>query len=108
MIPKNRCPTHPGVILLKHFLQPMGLSQAEFVRYLDQRWTKTKLNEIIREKRSVTLDAALDLADALCTSPEFWINLQMNYDLWKAQQRHKKIKCIPLFADTNKDLTASL
>lgn len=98
MIPKNRPPTHPGVILLKHFLQPMGVSQAEFIRCLDQKWTKTKLNEIIREKRGLSLDAALDLADVLGTSPEFWINLQMNYDLWAAQKRHKKINATSFLA----------
>jgi len=95
MLPKNRCPAHPGVILFKHFLQPMDISQAEFVRHLDHNWTPTKLNEIIHGKRGVSLEVALDFADALGTSPEFWINLQTNHDLWKTlQQRHAKIQPI--------------
>lgn len=94
MLPKNRCPTHPGVILLKHFLQPMNISQARFVRHLDCNWTTTKLNEIIRGKRGISLETALDFADAFGTTPQFWINLQMQYDLWKAQREHKKIQKI--------------
>jgi antitoxin HigA-1 len=94
MIPKNRCPTHPGVILLKHFLQPLKISQAEFVRHVGAPWTTTRLNEIIRGKRGISLETALDLADALGTSAEFWLNLQMNHDLWKAKRTHHKIKKI--------------
>ena len=49
-------------------------------------WTRTRLNELIRGKRGVTADAALDLADALGTSPKLWMNLQATYDLDKAQR----------------------
>ena len=99
MLPKKRCPTHPGVILLKHFLLPMKISQAEFVRHMDGNWTTTKLNEIIRGKRGISLDTALDFADALGTTAEFWINLQMYHDLWKAQKEHKKIQKIDFSLD---------
>ena len=62
-------------------------SQREFAEKLD--WTKAKLNELVRGKRGVTADSALDLAEALGTSPELWMNLQMTWDLRKAEVRRK-------------------
>ena len=78
--PKN--PFHPGETLLEEFLQPQGMSQAEFARKIG--WTKARLNELIRGKRGITAAAALDLADALGASPKLWMNLQATYDLDKA------------------------
>lgn len=78
--PKN--PFHPGEILLEEFLQPAGKSQAEFARELG--WTKARLNELIRGKRGISAESALDLAEALGTSPKLWMNLQATYDLDKA------------------------
>lgn len=78
--PKN--PFHPGEILLEEFLAPMEISQAEFARRLG--WTKARLNELIRGKRGVTAESALDLAEALGTSPKLWMNLQATYDLDRA------------------------
>ena len=78
--PEN--PFHPGEMLLEEFLAPMGMSQAAFAKKIG--WTKTRLNELIRGKRGVTAGAALDLADALGTSPKLWMNLQATYDLDKA------------------------
>lgn len=73
---------HPGEMLLEEFLAPMGMSQAAFANRIG--WTRTRLNELIRGKRGVTAGAALDLADALGTSPKLWMNLQATYDLDKA------------------------
>ncbi len=75
-------PFHPGEILLEEFLQPNGLSQAAFAREIG--WTRTRLNELIRGKRGVTAEAALDLAGALGTSAKLWMNLQATYDLDRA------------------------
>lgn len=83
--PKN--PFHPGEILLEEFLQPQGLSQAEFARRIG--WTKARLNELIRGKRGVTAGAALDLSDALGTSAKLWMNLQVTYDLDRAATARK-------------------
>ena len=80
--PKN--PFHPGEILLEEFLQPMEMSQAEFARKIG--WTKTRLNELIRGKRGITAESALDLADVLGTSPKLWMNLQATFDLDKAEK----------------------
>lgn len=78
--PKN--PFHPGEILLEEFLEPMGATQAAFAKKIG--WTKARLNELIKGKRGITAAAALDLADAVGTSPKLWMNLQATYDLDKA------------------------
>jgi addiction module HigA family antidote len=80
--PKN--PFHPGEILLEEFLQPLGMSQAAFAEKIG--WTKARVNELIRGKRGVTAEAALDLADVLGTSPKLWMNLQATYDLDRARK----------------------
>ena len=83
--PEN--PFHPGEMLLEEFLAPMGMSQAAFANRIG--WTRTRLNEFIRGKRGVTAAAALDLADALGTSPKLWMNLQATYDLDKATRARR-------------------
>ena len=74
-------PFHPGEILLEEFLIPMGMTQAAFAEKIS--WTKSRLNELIKGKRGITA-AALDLAEALGTSPKLWMNLQATYDLDRA------------------------
>lgn len=78
--PEN--PFHPGEILLEEFLQPEGVTQAEFARRIG--WTRTRLNELIKGKRGITAEAALDLADALGTSAKLWMNLQATCELDRA------------------------
>jgi addiction module HigA family antidote len=78
--PKN--PFHPGEILLEEFLQPEGVTQAAFAEKIG--WTRARLNELIKGKRGITAQAALDLAEALGTSPKLWMNLQATYDLDRA------------------------
>lgn len=79
MLPENRIPTHPGEILLEEFLNPLGLSQVAFARHIGV--PVQRINEIVRGKRGVTPDTAWLFAQALGTTPEFWINLQNAYDL---------------------------
>jgi len=79
-LPKN--PFHPGEILLEEFLQPMNLTQTAFAAKIG--WTRARLNEVIRGRRGITADAALDLAEALGTSAKLWMNLQATYDLDRA------------------------
>lgn len=78
--PKN--PFHPGEVLLEEFLEPMEMTQSAFAEKLG--WTKAKLNELIKGKRGVTAESALDLADVLKTSPKLWMNLQSTWDLYQA------------------------
>lgn len=79
MIPSNRVSTHPGIILLKEFLEPLGLTQKAFAEHLGI--SVQRVNEIVRGKRGITPDTAWLFAEAFNMSPEFWLNLQSTYDL---------------------------
>lgn len=79
MIPKNRIPTHPGRILQEEFLAELGISQVAFAAHI--RVPVQRINEIIRGKRGITSATAWLLAQALDTTPEFWLNLQAAHDL---------------------------
>lgn len=83
MIPENRIPTHPGVILSTEFLAPLGISQVAFAAHLGV--PVQRINELIRGKRGVTPETAWLLSEALNTTPEFWINLQAAYDLARSR-----------------------
>jgi antitoxin HigA-1 len=79
MIPENRIPTHPGVVLSQEFLAPLGLSQVALAAHVGV--PVQRINELVRGKRGITPETAWLLAQALNTTPEFWINLQSAYDL---------------------------
>jgi len=81
MIPENRIPTHPGIILKEEYLDQMGISQVAFATHLGV--PVQRINELIRGKRGVTPQTAWLLAQAFNTSPEFWLNLQSAHDLAK-------------------------
>lgn len=96
MLPKKRPPTHPGEMLLKEFLEPLRVTQTQFAAHL--HWTFAKLNEIVRGKRGVTAESALYLGEALGTGPEFWLNLQRDWDLWHCLKNHRPIKRLKIAA----------
>ena len=79
-------PIHPGEILLEEFLKPMGLSQNKIA--LDIRVPARRINEIILGKRRITPDTALRLAKYFHMSPQFWLGLQMDYDLDTAEDQY--------------------
>jgi len=79
MIPDNRTATHPGVILLKEFLEPLELTQKALAAHLCI--PVQRVNEIVRGKRGITPETAWLLSEALDTTPEFWLNLQSIHDL---------------------------
>ena len=79
MIPTDRLPTHPGIILLEEFLEPMNITQETLATYLNI--SVKQINEIIQEKNKITPEIAWLLAQAFNTTPQFWMNLQTNYDL---------------------------
>jgi addiction module HigA family antidote len=83
MIPENRIPTHPGVILSQEFLAPLGISQVAFAEHLGV--SVQRVNELVRGKRGITPETAWLLSQALNTTPEFWINLQSAYDLARSR-----------------------
>jgi addiction module HigA family antidote len=79
MLPEKRIPTHPGEILGEGFLGPMGVTQTAFAQHLGI--PVQRINEIIRGKRGITPETAWLFAQALGTTPEFWLNLQTNFEL---------------------------
>lgn len=83
MIPENRIPTHPGVILSQEFLVPLGITQVAFALHLGV--PVQRINELIRGKRGITPETAWLLSQALNTTPELWINLQAAYDLARSR-----------------------
>jgi addiction module HigA family antidote len=89
LLPNKRPPTPPGEILLYEFLEPLGITQTEFARRLGI--PIQRINTIINGRRAVTAETALLLAAALQTTPEFWLNLQRNHDLWHARRRFKSV-----------------
>lgn len=78
-------PVHPGEVLLEEFLKPMQLSQNQLALAL--RIPARRINEIIHGKRRVTADTSLRLARYFHMSPQFWLGLQMDYDLDIAEDR---------------------
>lgn len=75
--------THPGEILREEFLVPLGLTQVELAAHLEI--PLQRINGIVRGKRAVTPETAWLLAQALRTTPEFWLNLQAAHDLAAAK-----------------------
>ncbi len=79
---------HPGEILREEFLKPLGISQNKLA--MDIHVPVTRISEICREKRSITADTALRLGLYFKTGPEFWTNLQTNYDLAASLRANEK------------------
>jgi antitoxin HigA-1 len=79
-LPTNRPPTHPGEILFEEFLQPLGMTQVELAQRLGVSYPR--VNEIVHARRGVTPDTAVRLSRLFGTSPEFWLNGQLAWDLW--------------------------
>ncbi|MGC1676258.1 MAG: HigA family addiction module antitoxin [Candidatus Binataceae bacterium] len=81
-IPSRRRPTPPGEILLREFLEPLGLTQTAFAKHIGV--TNARLSEIIHGKRPVTMDSALRFERALGFSAESWMRMQMTVDMFDA------------------------
>ena len=92
----KRQPVHPGRILRYHYLAPLCLKITDLAEKLSV--SRKALSAIVNERKSVTPDMALRLSQAFETSPDLWLNLQKNYDLYKAAKANKewkKIKPVP-------------
>jgi addiction module HigA family antidote len=85
---RKRRPTHPGEILREDVLPATGLNQGEFAKLL--RVSRRTINEVLQEKRPVTVDMAHRLAHALTTSPDMWLRLQQDVDLWDMLQAKRR------------------
>ena len=88
---------HPGEILKEQFLVPMGISQNRLA--MDLHIPGTRVGEIVHGRRSISADTALRLGKYFGTGPEFWMNLQMNYDLGVAiRDKKTELSNIPAIA----------
>ena len=83
-IPTHRQPTHPGEMLLEEFLVPMGMTQRELADAIHVPYQR--VNEIINKRRGITPSTALRLAKLFGMSEDFWVNLQLRWDLYHAQK----------------------
>ena len=83
-----RRPTHPGEMLREEYLPDLGLTVATLANAIGV--SRQSVNELVRERRAVSAEMALRLGTLFRTSPEMWLNLQREVDLWDAEQRIKK------------------
>ena len=83
-IPTHRKPTHPGEMLVEEFLSPMQIIQRELANAIHVPYQR--VNELVNQKRGVTPSTALRLGKFFGVSADFWLNLQIRWDLYKAQQ----------------------
>jgi addiction module HigA family antidote len=88
MFDLKREPTHPGDILKQEFMEPLGISQTKLAK--DLNTTFRTINEIINHKRGISPEMAVRLAKYFGTSEELWLNLQIQYDLYKVKKKKKE------------------
>jgi addiction module HigA family antidote len=88
-VPTHRPPTHPGEMLLEEFLDPMGITQKELADNILVPYQR--VNEIINGRRGITPSTALRLAKFFNMSADFWMNLQLRWDLYFAQQDENNV-----------------
>ena len=86
-IPTNREPTHPGEMLRDEFLIPMNISQRDLANTIHVSYQR--INELVNKKRGITPSTALRLAKFFGVSADFWLNLQVRWDLFKTQATEK-------------------
>ncbi|MEA5594481.1 HigA family addiction module antitoxin [Rivularia sp. UHCC 0363] len=98
-IPKYRPPSHPGEILLKDFLEPMGITQRQLADALHVPYQR--INELVNQKRGITPSTAIRLSKFFGNSSNFWLNLQQNWDLYYVlQEEEEELKIISQFKTT--------
>ena len=83
-IPTHREPTHPGEMLAEEFLAPMGISQRDLALAIHVPYQR--VNELVNKRRGVTPSTALRLARFFGNSADYWMNLQMRWDLFRANR----------------------
>lgn len=86
-IPTHRPPTSPGEILLREFLEPLGLTQSHVAQAIGVPFQR--LNAVVKGRRSVTPSTALRLARYFGTTPDLWLNLQSNVDMYELLQSER-------------------
>ncbi len=89
MIELQREPIHPGEILKEEFLKPLNISQTKLAKELHTSFRA--INELVNTKRGITTEMALKLAKFFGTTPQLWLNLQNNYDLYRVAKKQSDI-----------------
>jgi addiction module HigA family antidote len=87
-VPKFREPIHPGEMLMEEFLEPMKITQRELSQALHVPYQR--INEIINGRRGITPSTALRLAKYFGMSEDFWMNMQLRWDLYKVRKNEEK------------------
>lgn len=101
-VPTHREPTHPGAMLIEEFLVPMGITQRELASSIHVPYQR--INEIINKRRGITPSTALRLAKFFGMSEDFWMNLQLRWDLYRAKRvEAKELKTIRPYRFSHKD-----
>jgi addiction module HigA family antidote len=88
-------PAHPGEVLKEMYLEPLGLTVTNTAESLGI--TRKTLSELINGRSGISTSMALRLSKAFGTTPELWLNMQQNYDLWRAKKKTRLSKVKILF-----------
>lgn len=88
-IPTHRAPTHPGEMLLEEFLIPLEINQRELADAIHVPYQR--INELVNGRRGITPSTALRLARFFDMTPDFWMNLQLRWDLFEAQRKESSV-----------------
>lgn len=88
-IPTHRAPTHPGEMLLEEFLIPLDINQRELADAIHVPYQR--INELVNGRRGITPSTALRLARFFDMTPDFWMNLQLRWDLFEAQRKESSV-----------------
>ncbi len=83
-VPTHRAPSHPGAMLLQEFLEPLGVTQTDLAERMEIPFQR--VNSLVNGRRSISPDTALRLAKVFGTTPGFWMNHQLRWDLFHARQ----------------------
>jgi addiction module HigA family antidote len=98
-VPTDREPTHPGEMLLEEFLTPMEITQRQLADTIHVPYQR--INEIVNRKRGISPSTALRLGKVFGMSADFWMNLQLRWDLYHAMLAEKvELERIPTFRDS--------
>ena len=81
---RTRPPTHPGEVLKEHYLMPLGLANSTLAEILGV--SRKTVSKIVNQRGGINTGMALRLSRAFSTTPDLWLNLQRNYDLWHAER----------------------
>ena len=92
----RRAPTHPGGILRRLYLKPLDVSTSDLAKAVGV--SRKTISKLVNERGAVTPEMALRLSIAFKTTPQLWLNLQQNHDLWHARQKAKGLKKVRKFA----------